>query len=348
MNRVLCVEDERAFREDVADFLRLHDFEVDEAASGAEALEQIHQQHYDLVLCDIKMPGLSGFDVLNTLRHADGTGKSLPFMFLTAQNDKDYQMRAHRYGCDVFLTKPVDLDVLVSAVEARIERQQTLEHALSKAQHHFHELMAEGLTQELLQPMKNLTRITSYAVKIARGNVPQEISSYLEAIDQILTRQVGGLTTALDALRLQHRADPVEKSIVAVENVFANVAPEHTICEARFIMADGGHLSRALSEFLASGIVAEPEKKWVALEEDGREARITVADSPLPLTDSRAPRVRFDEKADLAPYLPLLTERLVPLLYADAVARHHGGHLSLSKNSNYLAVTLHLPKDVVH
>ena len=348
MRRVLCVEDEPAFREDVADFLRLHDFEVDEAGTGAEALEQIYRQHYDLVLCDIKMPGLSGFDVLDTLRHADGAEKSLPFMFLTAQNDKDYQMRAHRYGCDVFLTKPVDLDVLVSAVEARIGRQQELERNIGQAQHHFHELMAEGLTQELLQPMKNLTRITSHAVKIARDKVSPEISSYLEAIDQILTRQVGGLTTALDALRLQHRTGLVEKSIVAVEQVFATAAPEHTICEARFIMADGGHLSRALSEFLASGIVAEPEKKWVALEEDGREARITIADSPLPLTDSRAPRVRFDEKADLAPYLPLLAERMVPLLYADAVARRHGGHLSLSKNSAHLAITLHLPKDVVH
>ena len=348
MHRILCVEDEKAFREDVADFLRLHSFEVDEAGSGAEAIDQINHNAYDLVLCDIKMPGLSGFDVLDKLRHTEGASRTLPFMFLTAQNDKDYQLRAHRLNCDEFLTKPIDLDVLVSAIESRIARQESLKRTIGQMPYFFDERMVQAMHLETLEPLKELTQITRHSVQLAKGKVAAALQCNLEITDQVLRRQTNGLTTALGALSLHHQTQNVAKSIIPTERIFASASPDHTRCDSKFVMGHPEHLTRAIREFLASGIVAEPKDKWVLLEEETLETRITIADSKLPASDSRGPSVRCDETTNLEKFLPLLKERMVALLYADAVARRHGGYLSLSQNDAKLAITLHLPKEAVH
>jgi CheY-like chemotaxis protein len=348
MHRVLCVEDEAAFREDVADFLRLHSFDVDEAASGVEAIEQINRKMYDLVLCDIKMPGLSGFDVLDKLRHSEGAAKTLPFMFLTAQNDKDYQLRAHRLNCDEFLTKPIDLEVLVSAIESRIARQEILKRAIGQASFNFDERMVLAIHNETLIPLEELSQITRHSIQMSKGKVTAALQCNLEITDQVLRRQTIGLTTALSALSLHHQTENVAKSIIPTERIFASATPEHTRCDSKFVMGHADHLTRAIREFLASGIIAEPKDKWVLLEEETLETRITIADSKLPASDSRGPSVRFDEQVNLEKFLPLLKERMVALLYADAVARRHGGYLSLTQIDAKLAVTLHLPKEAVH
>ena len=61
--RLLCVEDEVSLREDIAEFLRMKSYDVDEASNGQEAIDQLNRNRYDLVLCDIKMPNMDGYDL---------------------------------------------------------------------------------------------------------------------------------------------------------------------------------------------------------------------------------------------------------------------------------------------
>jgi CheY-like chemotaxis protein len=66
--RLLCVEDEAALRGDIVEYLRMHAYEVDEADSGEAAIAQLNSNRYDLVLCDIKMPNMDGYELLRQVR----------------------------------------------------------------------------------------------------------------------------------------------------------------------------------------------------------------------------------------------------------------------------------------
>src|SRR5688572_19170492 len=105
--RLLCVEDEPALREDIAEFLRLQSYEVDEAASGEEALRRLSTGHYDLILCDIKMPRMDGYELLRHVR-TENALVTTPFLFLSALDERDNKLQAFETGCDGYLTKPVD------------------------------------------------------------------------------------------------------------------------------------------------------------------------------------------------------------------------------------------------
>jgi len=214
--------------------------------------------------------------------------------------------------------------------------------------YYFDERMVQAIRHETLEPLKELTQITRHSIHLAKGKVAAALQCNLEITDQVLRRQTIGLTTALAALSLHHQTQGVTKTLVPTERIFATTLPEHTRCDSKFVMGNADHLTRAIREFLASGIVAEPKDKWVLLEEEALETRITIADSKLPISADRAPSVRFNEETNLEKFLPLLKERMVALLYADAVSRRHGGYLSLSQNDAKLAITLHLPKEAVH
>src|SRR5918999_419361 len=80
---ILCIEDEEDLRTDLADELEGAGYRVLEASNGVEAVKLLERHRPDLVLCDITMPGLGGYDVLRTMREK-GTLSDVPFIFLTA------------------------------------------------------------------------------------------------------------------------------------------------------------------------------------------------------------------------------------------------------------------------
>ena len=85
---ILCVEDEDDLRGDIAEELETANYRVLQAANGSEALTLLEKHRPDLVLCDITMPGLGGYDVLNALRKQGGM-EDVPFIFLTALAERN-------------------------------------------------------------------------------------------------------------------------------------------------------------------------------------------------------------------------------------------------------------------
>ena len=120
--RILCIEDDRETAALITEELADRGFAVSVAHDGREGLAAILRQTPDLVLCDISMPFMSGFDVLERLTEiAPGFGY-MPFVFLTALADRENELKGRRLGADDFITKPVDFDVLVAIVTARLAR----------------------------------------------------------------------------------------------------------------------------------------------------------------------------------------------------------------------------------
>ena len=119
---ILCIEDDRETAALIAEELVEQGFAVDVAHNGQEGLAAILRQPPDLVLCDISLPFMSGFDVLERLTEiAPGFGY-MPFVFLTALTDRENELKGRHLGADDFVRKPVDFDVLVAIVNMRLAR----------------------------------------------------------------------------------------------------------------------------------------------------------------------------------------------------------------------------------
>jgi len=123
MSRILVIEDEPEMRRNIAALLRYHEHEPIEAENGRKGLELARRERPDLILCDVMMPELGGYAVLQTLRQ-EAELASIPFVFLTAKGDKEDLRSGMNLGADDYLTKPVGNADLVRAIEARLLRSQ--------------------------------------------------------------------------------------------------------------------------------------------------------------------------------------------------------------------------------
>ena len=121
--RILVVDDEPRWVRVLALYLRGRQCEVTTALDGCEALQRIDEIKPDLIIADIAMPGMDGFELCRHLRR-DAATRTIPFIFLTARDHETERMKAHRIGADDYLTKPCSLDRVVQSVETAMERIQ--------------------------------------------------------------------------------------------------------------------------------------------------------------------------------------------------------------------------------
>lgn len=119
---ILCIEDEKHLRRDIADELADAGYAVIEACSGEEALELLRTLRPDLILCDISMPGLDGYQVLAATREKGPDFADIPFVFLTALGNPREVIEGKRRGADDYLVKPIDYDLLLATVDARLRQ----------------------------------------------------------------------------------------------------------------------------------------------------------------------------------------------------------------------------------
>ncbi len=121
-SRVLVVDDEPSITELVATVLRYEGFEVATAGSGRVALEQVEQFRPHVILLDVMLPDVDGFDVQRRLNLA---GTRTPVLFLTARDATEDKVRGLTLGADDYVTKPFSLEELVARVRAVLRRTGT-------------------------------------------------------------------------------------------------------------------------------------------------------------------------------------------------------------------------------
>ena len=127
--RVLVVDDEVYIRDLVSSALRIAGMVPETAAEGPAALRAIERDRPDLVVLDVGLPGMDGFEVCRTLRDR---GQQVPVVFLTARDDKQDMLQGFTKGGDDYITKPFSLDELVARVRAVLRRTQPQEPATSR------------------------------------------------------------------------------------------------------------------------------------------------------------------------------------------------------------------------
>lgn len=119
MKQVLLIEDTQEIRENVAEILELHDYGIVTACDGAEGLLLARDKMPDVIVCDIKMPKMSGFELLSVLRNDPAT-QHIPFIFISASAQKSDIEKGRESGAFAYLTKPFVTADLIKMIEAVI------------------------------------------------------------------------------------------------------------------------------------------------------------------------------------------------------------------------------------
>jgi len=118
--KILCIEDDRETAALIVEELIERGFEVTIAHDGRSGLAAILKNMPDLVLSDISMPVMSGFELLERLTALEPRFARMPFVFLTALTDRDNELKGRQLGADDYVTKPIDFDLLTTIINARL------------------------------------------------------------------------------------------------------------------------------------------------------------------------------------------------------------------------------------
>ena len=119
--KLLYAEDERAMSEAVVDILEYHKYTVDAVYDGKSALDYAENEHYDGIILDIMMPGMSGLEVLRRLR---ARGSRTPILLLTARGEIEHRIEGLDAGADDYLPKPFAMGELLARVRAMLRRRE--------------------------------------------------------------------------------------------------------------------------------------------------------------------------------------------------------------------------------
>ncbi len=135
--KILVVDDSISIVNSLCKMLELHGFEVDSAYNGSDALRKINRNSYDVVVCDIEMPGISGMNFLERVRK--DFGRDLDVILMTGFLDHDYFIQAIRLGASDFIRKPIEANQIIHSIQGILNRRidtydlstyyQNLEHA---------------------------------------------------------------------------------------------------------------------------------------------------------------------------------------------------------------------------
>ena len=120
MNKILIIDDDRELCALIKRSVQAENIEADFCNTGKEGLQKLREQEYQLVVLDVMMPGMDGFETLEEIRKEN----SLPILMFTSKNDSISKVRGLRAGADDYLTKPFDMEEVLARIESNLRRVQ--------------------------------------------------------------------------------------------------------------------------------------------------------------------------------------------------------------------------------
>jgi two-component system sensor histidine kinase/response regulator len=179
--RIVYIDDEEALREVTAEILATAGHETVLAASGREGIEAVRRERPDLVLCDVNMPEMGGYSVLQAIR-SDPRLSSTPFLFLTSLDAPDHVRAGMVSGADDYLTKPIGTEALLAAVEARLARRKASELEADARVDEIRNSMANLLPHELRTPLTTILGGSQFLAQCHHEMSPEDVGQVADSM----------------------------------------------------------------------------------------------------------------------------------------------------------------------
>jgi DNA-binding NarL/FixJ family response regulator len=188
MAKILVIEDEPEMRRNLVTVLRMEKHQAVEAGNGRTGVELAGKEKPDLIICDVMMPELDGYGVLQSLRE-DSDLAGIPFIFLTARGEKPDLRTGMNSGADDYLTKPVAKADLLASIQARLKRQEQQSRP---------EFKPDFTSAKPLETSLDLTpRVAEVLLWIAQGKTNPEIAAILGISEGTVKKHVLEIFAAL-------------------------------------------------------------------------------------------------------------------------------------------------------
>lgn len=202
-DKLLLVDDEPGLREAVQAYLSQSGFTVEVATNGQEGLDKLQQDIPDLVITDIMMPEVDGYQLLKQMRE-DPRLKSIPVVFLTARGMTSDRIQGYQARCDAYISKPFDPDELVAVVENLLARRSNVTEGFEEGETPDIATLARQI-QEIKELLTHKSAIPQKSDPVQIDLTPRE-ESVLELVAQ-------GLMNKEIASRLETSVRNVEKYV---------------------------------------------------------------------------------------------------------------------------------------
>jgi DNA-binding response OmpR family regulator len=178
MNKILVIEDEKNIRETIQEILELNNFKVSAAENGLIGVAKALQFKPDLIICDVMMPEMDGFETLRNIRLISEI-KNIPFVFLTAKTERRDFREGMNLGADDFLNKPFNTQELLKVIDLRIKKSRL------EKQHYSEEISSLKKEIEKLQnSINDLSYNNSHVLRAPLLNILGLINFLIEESEE--------------------------------------------------------------------------------------------------------------------------------------------------------------------
>jgi len=188
MSSILVIDDEVVFRESTAAALRRHGFDTLEAGNGRAGAELALRHHPDLVLCDVNMEQMNGYQTLESLRR-EPTTATIPFILMTGMGDTSAMRKGMELGADDYLPKPFTAPQLFKAIDARLRQRDVLRQNAEKKLEDLRASLTLALPHEMVTPLNGIfglaQLLTTEAASLNAGEVAEFGQNILSSAERL-------------------------------------------------------------------------------------------------------------------------------------------------------------------
>lgn len=286
MPKILIIEDEDPLRENVVDVLSLEGFDVLSAPDGRVGVALARQHLPDVIVCDIAMPHMDGYQVLEALRSDDNT-TSIPFIFLTARIDRPFVRHGMELGADDYITKPFTHQELLSALQSRLSRKEHLTKVNNAELERAKKELSQMVSHELRTPLVSINMVQEYISSQIDQLSRQELDDLLSIMrsgsqrlyhlveQMVLLTQLESGVLNEDKVKLMGAATNIWTILagaISQARQFAHRRPKGEIQQIEHHAAAQIHcytqaLTHAVAEIIANGLDFSPEDQAVVIEQ---------------------------------------------------------------------------------
>ncbi len=293
---ILVVDDEKKNRVIMRDVLEVNGYHVIEAENGEQTLEKVMEEPPDVILLDVMMPGIDGFEICRRLK-MDPKTAPIPILMVTALSDRSDRIKGIQSGANDFLSKPIDHHEVVLRVHNAVYSKHLFDQ-LKEDYKRLQELetLRDNLTHMIIHDLKQpITAISGYLqlLKMRADSGSEKKNDVIEQASRAVNILIGMVESLLDVTRLESGKMPLSLSQCdlksLVEGALETLGPvkdKHDIyiessVDTVFAFCDKDLIKRVIENLVGNAVKYTPEggKVIVTIETNDSQSRIAISDT---------------------------------------------------------------------